>query len=732
MLQPTARTSLLFVASLSLALGCTPAPAAAQQVTGHLLEDPAGTALAGGYVVLLRDSSVVASTVSGADGRFLLTAPAPGRYTVRADFVGYAPATAPVNARLGATADVELHATLRPIELEGLVASVDKGCSVPRDVAVKVAGLWDEVGKAFQVVALVQDEDLYETRLEHWRRRLDPDGLQVQREEERERRSAFQSASPFKSLAPAALARDGYVQEDTAGGYAYYAPDAHVLLSRSFQDTHCFGVTLDLPSDGDEGWVGIRFRPRDPAHADIEGTLWIDGDDLQPRRLDFRYTDLPWELDTDVVGGRVTFERVADGPWIVRSWRIRMPVVRRVSFRSSLTALSERRYEVAAVEEEGGRVVAMRASGDLALAAAQGTTVRGVVRRPGGAPAPGTRVTLRGTSRRATAGPDGSWRLEGVPEGTYLLQYASPAMDSLDLPPATLRIEATRERVLRVDPVLPPLRLLLPERCGDASAARAGDVMWGRAGVPLGARAADVAVDLSWRTPVAPGAEALSASADTARVPVGPGGLWIACGVPNDAVASLRTVRVAEADAPAGEPVRVSARDGLRVPDLPAPPETGEMGVVNLAPLLVSVQAEVRKTLMAVGVRPEEIGRRFIGYEKIRAALPGATNAAELLERQHLPNVGWMRAEDGRLCVYSGRSQSIAFDGLPKIICAKVVIDGIPSDGRSLANLNPDNVAAMAFLRSSEAGARFGTDSRGASEGGVLFIWTLQGARHPD
>ena len=73
------------------------APGAAQTVRGRLLEAASGEPIPGGRVTLLlaSDGTVVQRVVVYNDGTFHLSAPAAGRYQLRAERIGYRPTTGP-------------------------------------------------------------------------------------------------------------------------------------------------------------------------------------------------------------------------------------------------------------------------------------------------------------------------------------------------------------------------------------------------------------------------------------------------------------------------------------------------------------------------------------------------------------------------------------------------------------------------------------------------------------
>src|SRR5690606_22680657 len=108
------------------------------------------------------------------------------------------------------------------------------------------------------------------------------------------------------------------------GGFEYFGPDATVLLSDEFVEAHCFGLTS---SRDEPERSGISFRPRLERRAarDLEGTLWLKRDGARLSSADCAYTRAPWPEARGVASGRVDFEELPNGAWLVRRWWIRMP-----------------------------------------------------------------------------------------------------------------------------------------------------------------------------------------------------------------------------------------------------------------------------------------------------------------------------------------------------------------------------------------------------------------------
>jgi hypothetical protein len=723
-------------------------------VQGRLLDDADARPLAGAWVTLVRDGENVARAVTRVDGGFRIIAPTPGRYLLRADFLGYGTVERDVDIPPpGEPLTVELRAAQRAIELEGLVAEVDKQCDVPQGVAAQVANLWEEVGQAFQVTAFLEEEQLYDLRMDTWRRSLEPRTLRVL-EESREQSRGIQRGSPFRSLPPEELAEGGYVREDASGDLTYYAPDARVLLSTSFQDTHCFGVTIDPPEDADGEWVGIRFDPRRDDRPDIRGVLWIDAVSLEPQRLDFQYSELPGRVGDRDLGGRVVFRRLPEGPWIVQEWWIRMPLVQAVRYHTFDSGEPRYRYELTGIDEAGGEVTQAGPRGGPMVALGATGQVEGRVTHPSGAPAAGARVALEGTVYRARADADGRFLLEEVPEGRYHLAHTSPLLDSLQLDGGTTPVTVTEGEATRLEVRLPSAALLLARACTEPVVPGAGGVLRGVVAAEEGAALEGVAVEVTWAERFSPseagGAVLIRQSDATATVPVGEDGRWMACGLPTVIPLTVRAV-LPEVRRGAGPEQEVRLREGvfptleLEAPDRVAMAEAGEGdasrgsvtilegpgeagGAGEAGPRPAGGEAErVVAELSNLGLRREALGRRFLGPAEMEELRNSSMDALDLVRVAGLPGIRVERLRpSNELCIHSRRNMQAGFSsGGAEPICASVFIDGVPADVERLAAVPGESLAGLAYLRPGEAGARFGS----GTAGGVLVVWTRSGLR---
>lgn len=172
------------------------------------------------------------------------------------------------------------------------------------------------------------------------------------------------STRPFQSVPIALIEREGYATIG-ADGSTYRAPDADVLLSPSFRETHCFRLVEGERTDSSQ--IGVRFEPvgRVRNRVDVQGTMWVDRERAQLRHVEFEYTGLPFRQPDRRAGGELRIEYLPSGIAFVRSWEIRMPILREER-RTTLTASArsaERTLGVSGHRIEGGEVLELASGG---------------------------------------------------------------------------------------------------------------------------------------------------------------------------------------------------------------------------------------------------------------------------------------------------------------------------------------------------------------------------------
>ena len=119
---------------LMLVLGAlftlSPAAAAAQSVSGRLLDAESGQPIPTAAILLLRGDSIVRTTTTNGEGVFVVTAPEPGSYRIRSEHIAYQPATSESMA-IGANERVilDLRLSVAAIALEAVTVVVPASCA---------------------------------------------------------------------------------------------------------------------------------------------------------------------------------------------------------------------------------------------------------------------------------------------------------------------------------------------------------------------------------------------------------------------------------------------------------------------------------------------------------------------------------------------------------------------------------------------------------------------------
>jgi hypothetical protein len=242
-----------------------------------------------------------------------------------------------------------------PVQLAAVSVEAESRCRIRPEGGGATAVLWEEAKKALSVTELTLRQRLFQFRTEKFDRILNPTLLVTSEE-----RTASVGVSdwPVRSLPAESLARGGYVEDDGHDTLTYYAPDITVLFSDAFLNRHCFWVTdLPVPDSDRVALVGLAFEPaRGTTLPDIEGVLWLNRQTAELRSLEYWYTNLASWVPRKCAGGRLDFERLPTGAWIVRKWWIRAPVAR--------ITVPDRRYSLYGFKDHGGEVVeVLRADG---------------------------------------------------------------------------------------------------------------------------------------------------------------------------------------------------------------------------------------------------------------------------------------------------------------------------------------------------------------------------------
>lgn len=111
-------------------LALVPGAAAAQRVRGTVVEQGSGAPIAGALAaVVATDGAARAEVLSDAAGRFAVQTRAAGSYTLRAERVGYRPATPPpLELAAGQLLEYTLRVAVQRVSLPAITTSAGRRC----------------------------------------------------------------------------------------------------------------------------------------------------------------------------------------------------------------------------------------------------------------------------------------------------------------------------------------------------------------------------------------------------------------------------------------------------------------------------------------------------------------------------------------------------------------------------------------------------------------------------
>jgi hypothetical protein len=482
---------------------------AAQVVRGVVREGESGAPLAGVLVALDDAGSgppdgtpgrpTLLAVLSNERGEFVIAAGRRGRFVLSAKRIGARRyVSPPMTLADGETRQLDV--TLEQLRYDLPVVTVTTTSPCPREPndSRRIASLWDETRVALSATQISLRDRLFKSTITRYTRSLRAQGMRVLHEETSVLRGVSQQ--PFVSMSAESLSAEGYTRDDLAGTI-YYAPDAAVLLSDSFVREHCFSIVAGRGKRSN--LIGLAFEPAPQRRlADIRGTMWLDARTFELRLVDFRYVNIELPVDDPRIGGEVHFTRLESGAWIVSRWFIRMPD----SGEGSVGTISgpslpytKARVSVVRFREEGGDV-AVEDAASTGVALRRLVSLEGrVADSTGRTPLRGAVVRVSGTRHATTVLPDGSFRLDSLPSGSYTLVVEHPAYTLLGIPAAeqdlTIEDEGLSQTYIRALGSEQLLRMLCgkEEVLSDEGALRV--VLRESA---TGALVADAEVRLSW------------------------------------------------------------------------------------------------------------------------------------------------------------------------------------------------------------------------------------------
>jgi Carboxypeptidase regulatory-like domain len=347
---------------------CVAPALAAQVVRGDVRDEGTGQPLYGAIVVLLDSAGKqTVGTMTDEAGSFAVKAPSAGRYALRAERIGYrSTVSSTFDLALGETVERRLQAPMVPVSLTAVTVKGSNKCVVRPAEGLQSFALWQEARKALYATHLASEDRRLHVTVKRYVRLIDPNTMQTRREASYQ--DSYFAEHPFATPRSAEdLARHGWVQRD-AEFTNFYGPDADILLSDAFADTHCFRVKKGKHEE--KGLIGLAFEPAKKHRvADVKGVLWIDPRTAELRFLEFRHTGLfgP-DIAPHKYGGRVEFGRLSNGAWIVRRWWIRWPQLASEigagPMPGDLRDITGLTRQVDSFREEGGQVLSVIATTD--------------------------------------------------------------------------------------------------------------------------------------------------------------------------------------------------------------------------------------------------------------------------------------------------------------------------------------------------------------------------------
>jgi hypothetical protein len=453
----------------------------AQTVRGMVTEQESGAPLGGAFVVLLDSAGVQRNaTLTTENGAYVLRATHAGRFRIRAELIGHDTESSPwltVTSSDAAVADLALR--VAAIELEALSVAGTRRCVGRPDADGQTARLWEEARKALSLTRWTERERIARFQTRQFDRELRLGSLAVVWETVRSGSTAIR---PYRAVAPDSLEKFGFVRRIAADSIQYYGPDAEVLLSDPFLDSHCFFVIRG--TDEARGLAGLAFEPIKGRNVpDIEGTLWLDPKTSELKYIEYTYTGIPDVVNVRGVGGRTYFTRLPNGAWIVDRWFIRMPITRR-DVRGKLV--------VSSLLEGGGEITDVRIPGSTTPSVTVSGTVYDSVRH---APLGNALVYLSGTAHSTRTDSAGRFMIPKVAAGDYRIALSHASFDSLPAFPQPIQIRIDAGGDAEIQMAVPAMATLIARICpGEPGrAALAGQVT--QAGLAM----ADVTVSARYR-----------------------------------------------------------------------------------------------------------------------------------------------------------------------------------------------------------------------------------------
>ena len=319
---------------------------AAQDLRIEVFEAATGKPVVGANVSLFDSAGTIPllGGFSDQNGRIDLTAPMRGPYRVRADKVGY-DSWLSVQLAVGDRA-IYVRAGLIPARNPTpVLARNENACQQMVGPGTAIGDLWTEIKKSLTASAVTESQGLVPLDVDVYERILDRNGAVISERTDQRSRIARR---PVLGISWDQI--DTTRRNDASGTDIFRAPDAATLVSDQFVRSHCFAAIRGYGPE--TGLTGLEFKPsRVGGLPELAGVLWVDPKTNSLRALNFDYVNLPIPLRIARTSGRLEFDQLPSGQWIVPRWYIRMP---RLAHVASGDPRSSARDSLIGFQEVGG------------------------------------------------------------------------------------------------------------------------------------------------------------------------------------------------------------------------------------------------------------------------------------------------------------------------------------------------------------------------------------------
>ena len=389
-------------------------------------------------------NTVLAQSLSDSRGVFVLRAPAPGQYRLRALRLGFRPSIGERFMAGQGTTERSIVLTGAAVTLAVQHVTAREKCASGSDPNSLGFRAWEQARTALTASLLTRQAATYEMRFVTAELRRDARADSVISYSEKE--AVTSAMRPFHAMTVERLRDSGYVTRGE-NVITYAAPDEEVLLSEEFAASHCIRAIASSAED-----VTLGFEPtRDRKLSDVAGTLVIARSTGELRRLAYEYANVSSEERAAHAGGVLDFLRFPSGGWMVVRWIVRAPAFE-IQERRAMggtyvgggmgggsyvggASQAQRRYVLTAMQESRGEAFRVQQNGALVWAAPT-VSLRGVVLDDSvGSPVAGADVRIAGRASGARSDERGRFVLDSVRVGDVILQVAPTYAIELGVPP---------------------------------------------------------------------------------------------------------------------------------------------------------------------------------------------------------------------------------------------------------------------------------------------------------